>query len=97
MVEYSFKLETAIADRAIPIVLGYTNGRLGYIATTDSYEVGGYEPEMSPLKSEAEEVVLAALGRLSDKVVGDVIATFSKHPQDIAKRETVEKERLKTT
>ena len=97
MVEYSFKLETAIADRAIPIVLGYTNGRLGYIATADSYEVGGYEPEMSPLKPEAEEVILAALGRLSDKVVGDVIATFSKHPQDIAKRETEEKERLKTT
>ena len=52
---------------------------------------------MSPLKPEAEEVILAALGRLSDKVVGDVIATFSKHPQDIAKRETEEKERLKTT
>lgn len=97
MVEYGFKLEAAIADRAIPIVVGYANGRLGYIATADSYEVGGYEPEMSPLTSEAEAVILAALGRLTDKVVGDVITTFSKHPQDIAKREAEEKERLKST
>ena len=97
MVEYVFKLEAAIADRAIPIVVGYANGRLGYIATADSYEVGGYEPEKSPLTPEAEAVILAALGRLTDKVVGDVITTFSKHPQDIAKREAEEKERSKTT
>lgn len=95
-VEYGFKLEAAIADRAIPLVVGYANGRLGYIATADSYEVGGYEPEMSPLKPEAEAEILGALGRLADKVVGDVIATFSKHPQDIAKREGEEAERLKS-
>ncbi len=96
MVEYGFKLEAAISDRATPIVVGYANGKLGYIATADSYEVGGYEPEMSPLKPEAEAEILAALGRLADKVVGDFIATFSKHPQDIAKREAEEDERLRS-
>lgn len=93
MVEYGFKLEEAIADRAIPIVLGYTNGKLGYVATADSYSVGGYEPELSPLKPEAEQVILEALGRLADKVVGDVLLTFSKHPQDIAKRKAEEQKR----
>ncbi|MEO1971597.1 MAG: hypothetical protein ABGX07_08580, partial [Pirellulaceae bacterium] len=34
MVEYGFKLEKAIADRAIPIIVGYANGHVGYIATT---------------------------------------------------------------
>lgn len=48
MVEYGFKLEKAIADRAIPIVLGYSNGNLGYIATADAHTVGGYEPNRSP-------------------------------------------------
>ena len=54
MVEYGFKLEAAIADRAIPIIVGYANGRIGYIATEASYEVGGYEPETSQLAPEAE-------------------------------------------
>ena len=30
MVEYGFQIEKAIADRAIPIVIGYANGNLGY-------------------------------------------------------------------
>ncbi len=94
MVEYGFKLEKAIADRAIPIIVGYANGRIGYIATKDSYEVGGYEPEMSPLSPEAEAIILAELGRLADKVVGDVFKSFSKHEKDVVKRDTEEKARL---
>ncbi len=95
MVEYGFKLEKAIADRAIPIIVGYANGRIGYIATEDSYEVGGYEPEMSPLAPGAEAVILEQLGQLADRVVGDVFKSFSKHQKDIDKRDAEEQERLK--
>ena len=93
MVEYVFKLEEAITDRAIPIVLGYANGAIGYIATADSYEVGGYEPERSQLALDAEEMILTTLSRLADRVVGDVLAVFSKHPNDMKKREVEEKDR----
>jgi neutral ceramidase len=81
MVEYGFKLEKAIADRAVPIVVGYANGHLGYIATADAHKVGGYEPTMSPLLPEAEAIILRELGRLADRVVGDVFESFSKHPK----------------
>src|SRR5690606_8306690 len=57
MVEYGFKLEKAVADRAIPIVVGYANGHVGYIATADAHEVGGYEPSRSPLAPEAEQII----------------------------------------
>ncbi|MEZ6132722.1 MAG: hypothetical protein R3C59_28985 [Planctomycetaceae bacterium] len=90
MVEYGFKLEKAIADRAIPIIVGYANGYLGYIATADSYTVGGYEPNTSPLTPEAEVMILTELGSLADRVVGDVFESFSKHPKDIKKREALE-------
>jgi hypothetical protein len=97
MVEYGFKLEQAIADRAIPIIVGYANGRIGYIATKGSYEVGGYEPEMSLLAPEAEAVILDELGKLADQVVGDVFKSFSKHQKDIDKRDAEEKARIKKT
>ncbi|MEY4939275.1 MAG: hypothetical protein RIQ93_1010, partial [Verrucomicrobiota bacterium] len=90
MVEYGFKLEAAIADRAIPIIVGYANGNIGYIATTDAYAVGGYEPNRSVLSSEAEPVILKELGRLADLVMGDVFESFSKHPVDLKKRAEME-------
>jgi hypothetical protein len=93
MVEYGFKLEKAIADRAIPIIVGYANGNLGYIATADAYEVGGYEPNRSPLTPIAEAIILHELGALADKVVGDVFESFSKHPEDLEKRKAEEKAR----
>lgn len=80
MVEYGFKLERAIADRAVPIVIGYANGSIGYIATADAYKVGGYEPTQSPLLPDAEAEILRGLSRLSDRVIGDVFESFSKHP-----------------
>lgn len=80
MVEYGFKLEAAIADRAVPIIVGYANGDIGYIATAEAHTYGGYEPKQSPLLPEAEEDILAGLNRLADKVVGDVFESFSKHP-----------------
>jgi len=76
MVEYGFKIEKAIADRAIPIVIGYANGNLGYICTAESHKYGGYEPNMSPLLPEAEPLILAELGRLADKVLADVFESF---------------------
>lgn len=90
MVEFGFKLEKAIDDRAIPIIVGYANGNVGYIATEDSYEVGGYEPNTSKLLPEAELLILSELGRLADRVVGDVFESFSKHPKDIERRNDAE-------
>jgi hypothetical protein len=80
MVEFGFHVETAIADRAIPIVVGYANGSIGYIATAESYKVGGYEPGQSRLKPEAEALIYEQLDLLADRVVGDVFESFSKHP-----------------
>lgn len=94
MVEYGFKLEKSIADRATPIVLGYSNGNIGYIATAAAHKHGGYEPNLSKLSPQAEEVILRELGRLADRVVGDVFDSFSKHPKDVEKREAEEKARL---
>ncbi|MDA0921923.1 MAG: hypothetical protein O2945_22895 [Planctomycetota bacterium] len=87
MVEYGFRLEQAIEDRAIPIIVGYANGNIGYIATADAYEVGGYEPNTSRLLPEAENIILDELGQLADRVIGDVFESFSKHPKDVKKRE----------
>jgi len=94
MVEYGFAIEKAIGPRAVPIIVGYANGALGYIATTDSYVVGGYEPKASPLAPEAQPVVIHELGRLADKVIGDVFESFSKHPKDVKQRNAEEKARL---
>ena len=91
MVEYGFKLEKAIADRAIPIIIGYANGHVGYIATSDAYKVGGYEPNTSKLAPEAESIILTELSRLADRVVGDVFESFSKHPKDVKRRKELEK------
>lgn len=87
MVEYGFKLEKAIADRAIPVIVGYANGSVGYIATAEAYKVGGYEPNTSKLLPEAEPQILKTLGQLADRVMGDVFESFSKHPRDVKKRE----------
>jgi hypothetical protein len=46
-VEYGFRLEKAIADRAVPIVVGYANGNIGYICTAKAFQEGGYEPHNS--------------------------------------------------
>ncbi len=97
MVEFGFQLEEAIANRAIPVIVGYANGNIGYIATADSYGVGGYEPNRSHLAPEAEAIILDELGRLADKVVGDVFESFSKHPKDVQKREAEEAARSADT
>jgi len=76
MVEYGFQIEKAIADRAIPIVVGYANGSLGYICTAESHQYGGYEPNMSPLLPEAEQLILDEIGRLSDRALADVFESF---------------------
>lgn len=95
MVEYGLKMEKDIADRAIPIIVGYANGHVGYIATADSYDVGGYEPNTSKLVPEAEAIILTELSVLADRVIGDVFESFSKHPKDIKKREQADKARAR--
>ena len=60
--------------------------KLGYIATADAYDVGGYEPNTSKLAPEAEAIILSELTRLADHVVGDVFESFSKHPKDVKRR-----------
>ncbi|MGE0605885.1 MAG: hypothetical protein AB7O62_02075 [Pirellulales bacterium] len=77
MVEYGYQIEKAIADRAVPIVVGYANGNLGYICTAESHQFGGYEPESSPLLPEAEPLIVAEIGRLADKVLADVFQSFA--------------------
>ncbi len=93
MVEFGFRLERAIADRAVPIIVGYANGNIGYIATAEAHRFGGYEPNRSKLSPAAEAVILKELGALADRVVGDVFESFSKHPRDIERREAEEKAR----
>lgn len=96
MVEYGFKLEQAIADRAIPIIVGYANGSIGYIATAKSHDEGGYEPNNCPLTPDGEAVIIKQLGVLADRVIGDVFESFSKHPKDLKNRDAEQKERLET-
>jgi len=81
LVEYGVKLEKAIADRAIPIIVGYANGNIGYIPTAADFAVGGYEPTQSKLAPEAEVAILDQLGKLADQVVGDVFEAFSRLPK----------------
>ena len=83
MVEMGFRIESMIADRAIPIVVGYANGSIGYIATSEAHAVGGYEPGMSPLAPQAEPQIYDALDSLADQVIGDVFRVFNKHPAEV--------------
>jgi hypothetical protein len=76
-VEYGFRLEKAIADRAIPIIVGYANGSIGYICTAQAHKEGGYEPNNSQSGPGAEEVLIAESLRLADRVLGDVFESFA--------------------
>ena len=76
-VEYGFRLEKAIADRAVPIVVGYANGNIGYICTARAFKEGGYEPNNSQSGPEAEEILSAESLKLADRVIGDVFESFA--------------------
>jgi hypothetical protein len=56
-VEYALQLENALPEDLHLFVVGYANGHVGYICTSDSYEYGGYEPGVSHLAPEAEEIL----------------------------------------
>jgi neutral ceramidase len=77
MVEYGFRLEKAIADRAVPIVVGYANGNIGYICTAQAHREGGYEPMYSDSGPGAEEILVAESLRLADRVIADVFENFA--------------------
>lgn len=76
-VEYGFRLEKAIADRAVPIVVGYANGSIGYICTAQAHKEGGYEPNNSQSGPGAEEILIAESLKLTDRVIGDVFESFA--------------------
>lgn len=80
MVEYGLRVEHAIGDRAIPIVIGYANGSLGYICTDKAFAEGGYEPGHSQSGPGAEEIIVRELLSLVDRVVGDVFEAFRPAP-----------------
>jgi len=77
MVEYGLAIEKAVADRAIPIVVGYANGNIHYICTAESFQVGGYEPNTSKTGPGAEAIIHAEVQGLVDRVVGDVFDSFA--------------------
>ena len=76
-VEYMFQIEKAIADRAIPIVVGYANGGAYYVCTAQAHKEGGYEPNMTPLAPEAEPIIVKQIQILADRVIGDVFESFA--------------------
>jgi hypothetical protein len=77
MMQYGLHLEEAIADRAIPIVVGYSNGHIGYICTDQAFDEGGYEPNHSQSGRGSEQILIAELLKLSDRVIGDVFEAFA--------------------
>jgi len=77
MVEYGLRIEQAIGPRAIPIVVGYANGHIGYICTKAAFAEGGYEPNHSQSGDGAEEILVAELLKLTDRVIGDVFESFA--------------------
>jgi hypothetical protein len=79
-VEYAFQIEKAIADRAIPIVVGYANGGPYYVCTAQAHKEGGYEPNMTPLAGEAEPIIVKQILLLADRVIGDVFESFAPGP-----------------
>jgi neutral ceramidase len=76
-VEYAYQVEKAIADRAVPIVVGYANGGDYYVPTAEAFKEGGYEPNMTPLAPQAEPIIVQTLGMLADHVIGDVFESFA--------------------
>ncbi len=79
-IEYAFQIEKAIADRAIPIVVGYANGGAYYVCTAQAHKEGGYEPNMTPLAGEAEPIIVKQVLLLADRVIGDVFESFAPGP-----------------
>ena len=78
-IEYQLFAQAQRPDLAV-FVAGYGDDGTGYIPTANGYLEGGYEPTQSPLKPEAEVLLLQTLDHLADQVIGDVFETFSKHP-----------------
>ncbi len=76
-VEYAFQVEKAIADRAVPIVVGYANGGDYYVPTAEAFKEGGYEPNMTPLAPQSEPIIVKTLLALADRVIGDVFESFA--------------------
>lgn len=55
-VEYA-KYGAAVCTAAETLVLGYTNGNIGYLCTADAYADGGYEIRTTRVAPESEQIV----------------------------------------
>lgn len=77
MVEYGFQIEKSIGERAIPIVVGYANGSIGYICTEQAFREGGYEPTHSASGPGAEAILVRESTKLADVVIADVFEYFN--------------------
>ena len=67
--EYAEKIESMSPGGMRIIIVNYANGYLGYIPTAQAYEVMGYEPSSSPLRPEAEQVLLREIKEMIAEVV----------------------------
>jgi len=77
MVEFGFRIEKIIADRAVPFIVGYANGNIGYICTDQAHQEGGYEPSHSATGPGTEAVLIEECVKLADRVIADVFEHFA--------------------
>jgi neutral ceramidase len=65
------KYGIAISPTEETLVLGYTDGNIGYLCTADAYEEGGYEIRTTRVAPESEQIVKNAM----DRMVADLTET----------------------
>ena len=77
-VEYGFRLEKAIADRAVPIVVGYANGEHRLHLHGPGLQGGGLRAEQSRSGAGGRgDLIAESLEKLADRVIGDVFESFA--------------------
>ncbi|MDX9978404.1 MAG: neutral/alkaline non-lysosomal ceramidase N-terminal domain-containing protein [Lentisphaeria bacterium] len=54
----------AISPAAETLILGYTDGNIGYLCTANAHREGGYEAGTTRVAPESEDIVKAAMGEL---------------------------------
>lgn len=70
-VEYAlFGREVSGAEETL--VLGYTDGNIGYLCTADAFKEGGYEPQSSKVAPESEQIAKQAIKEMLAELTADV-------------------------
>jgi neutral ceramidase len=62
-VEYA-RYGRSVSKAKQTLVLGYTDGNIGYLCTADAFDAGGYEPQVSRVAPESEALAKDALRSL---------------------------------